>query len=343
MSNYVWGEKETQFFFNLDPNNILSSIEKLGYQTTGRCLPLNSMENRVYEIEIDIDESKAKSPSDHFVVAKFYRPGRWSKEQILEEHQFLFDLQENEISVIAPIKIDGTSLFELEECQLFYAIFPKMGGRSPEEMNDEQLEIMGRSLARIHNVGAMRKADHRITITPQTYGVQNLEFLKQTNFLSAEVRQSYTETVTAIIQDSISLFEGITNHRIHGDFHKGNIIMRNETPYFVDFDDMLMGPAVQDVWPIVPGDDQESIVDRSILLEAYETMRPFPHDQLKLIPALRALRLIHFSAWIAKRWEDPAFQNTFTYFNTPNYWYQQVGDLKQLHYKILEGKNPYQY
>jgi len=343
MTDYVWGSSETQFFFSLNPDTILDAIDELGYKTTGRCLPLNSMENRVYEIEIDIPEHQTKSASDNFIVAKFYRPGRWSREQILDEHLFLKDLTEAELSVIAPIEIDNETVFQLKGHDIFYSIFPKKGGRNPEEMDEEQLQIMGRTLARLHNVGAQRTAGHRITIDPQSYGVQNLKFLQSTIFVPNDVKDNYFQTIETIIDESTPLFKDLNIHRIHGDFHKGNIILRDDTPYIIDFDDMLMGPAVQDVWPIVPGDDEQSLIDRTILLEAYDEMRSFPHEQMKLIPSLRALRLIHFSAWIAKRWDDPAFKNTFPYFESPDYWYTQLSDLRNLQFKINEAKNPYPY
>ncbi len=343
MTNYVWGQQETQFFFNLTPETILDSIDAIGFKTTGRCLPLNSIENRVYEVEIDRPEYEINSVSDNFIVTKFYRPGRWTKEQILEEHEFINDLLEEEVSVIPPIKINGETLFEMEDHQLYYCVYEKRGGRNPEEMNEEQLEIMGRSLARIHSVGALRESKHRIKLTPENYGEENLKFLESSNFLLSDIRDNYIQTSNLIINESKELFKGINTQRIHGDFHKGNIILRGDDSYFVDFDDMVTGPVVQDVWPVCTGDDEQSLIDRGVFLEAYDSIRSFPYEQLKLIPCLRALRLIHFSAWIAKRWDDPSFKHTFSYFESPNYWYGQVSDLHTLYSKIMENKNPYNY
>ena len=177
MSEYVWGNQETQFFYDLNPIVVLEAIEALGFTTTGRCLPYNSMENRVYEIELNDKLGFVDSPSDSFVVAKFYRPGRWTKNQILDEHQFLLDLKEVEIPVIAPIQIKGETLFRIEEQDLMYTIFPKQGGRNPDEFNDEQLEQIGRLLGRIHSVGKSKKAEHRLAITPHSFGTQNINFL----------------------------------------------------------------------------------------------------------------------------------------------------------------------
>ncbi|EQC51649.1 serine/threonine protein kinase [Bacteriovorax sp. DB6_IX] len=336
MSQYVWGDSETQFFFHLNPDTVLDAIEALGLKTTGRCLTLNSMENRVYEIEIDTPLISTQSPSDNFVIAKFYRPGRWSKEQILEEHEFLKDLKEAEIPVIAPHEFDGGTLFKLKDHELYYTLFPKRGGRAPEEMNEEQLQIMGRLLARIHNIGAQKEAKSRIHINPTTFGEQNLKFLLDGKFIPAHFEHSYKESVETLCQLIHPLFKDIKTHRIHGDCHKGNIILRDDNPFFIDFDDMLMGPAVQDVWLVVPGTDQESIIDRNILLEAYDSMRSFDYQSLKLIEPLRALRYIHFSAWIAKRWEDPAFKQAFAHFDNDSYWSTQIADL-QTQINLIRG------
>ena len=343
MTDYVWGEQETQLFFNLTPETILDAIDAIGFKTTGRCLPLNSIENRVYEVEIDRPDSEIKSVSDQFIVTKFYRPGRWSKEQILDEHEFMLDLVEAEVPVIPPIKINGETLFELEGGKLFYCVYEKRGGRNPEEMNEEQLEIMGRSLARIHSVGALKESRHRINLSPETYGEANLAFLESTDFLFNDIREGYTQITKQIITESKDLFKGVKTQRIHGDFHKGNIILRGDESYFVDFDDMVTGPVVQDVWPVCTGDDEQSLSDRAVFLEAYDSIRSFPYEQIKLIPCLRALRLIHFSAWIAKRWDDPSFKHTFSYFESPNYWYGQMNDLRVLLQNIMESKNPYIY
>ncbi len=343
MSDYVWGNQETQLFFNLKPETILDAIDSVGFKTTGRCLPLNSIENRVYEVEIDRPEAEVKSVSDNFIVTKFYRPGRWNKEQILDEHEFIYDLLDAEVPVIPPLKINGETLFELKVHKLFFCVYEKRGGRNPEELNEEQLEIMGRSLARIHSVGAQKKSLHRIKLSPESYGVANLKYLEGTNFLLTDIKEHYLVIANQIIGESKELFKGINSQRIHGDFHKGNIILRGDDSYFVDFDDMVTGPVVQDVWPVCTGDDEQSLIDRDVFLEAYDSIRSFPFEQLRLIPCLRALRLIHFSAWIAKRWDDPSFKHTFSYFESPNYWYGQMNDLRALYNKITEAKNPYMY
>lgn len=334
MSDYVWGDKETQFFYQLDPETILSSIDKLGYKTTGRCFPLNSMENRVYEVEI---ESNSTKPTDHFLIAKFYRPGRWTKEQILEEHAFLLELQESEIPVIAPHVIQGETLFLVPEHHLYFCVFPKQGGRAPHDMDEELLQMLGRFLARIHSVGAATKSQHRLHLTPDTFGRKNLHFLLESKAIPAQHAKQYQQLVEEICDISDPLFHGIETHRIHGDCHWGNVIYReNQGIYFIDFDDMVVGPAVQDVWLLIPGDDIHAKQDRAILVEAYETMRAFDHKSLKLIEPLRSLRFIHFAAWITKRWEDPAFKRAFSFYGTDQYWVDQMKDLSNQLHKIQQ-------
>lgn len=330
MSDKVWGDQSTQYFFELTPDTVLSAIEKLGFRTTGRCLALNSMENRVYEIEIDIPDHQVKSPSDRFIVTKFYRPARWTRQQIQDEHDFLHDLVENEVPVIASLKIDNETIFQCEKTNLFYTVFPKKGGRIPDEMNQTQVEIMGRLLARLHNVGAQRKAEHRIQISPETFGKANLEQLLKTQLLPHHYQESYQSLVTELLELISPLFKNIKNIRIHGDCHWGNIIWREEEgPFFVDFDDMLLGPAMQDLWLTVPGREAEDLQKRQILLESYQQLRDLDFRELKLIEPLRTLRYIHFTTWISKRWQDPSFKNAFPHFGSEQYWQNQTQDLRQ--------------
>lgn len=326
MTDYIWGN-QTQFFFNLTPDIVLDAVEQLGLSTTGRCLQLSSMENRVYDIELNTRIVETNSPSDFFVVVKFYRPGRWSIDQIQDEHNFLNDLNEGEIPVVCPLAFNGKTIFEIKDSQILYSLFPKKSGRCPDEFNEDLLKIMGRSLARLHNTGSMKVAPNRLEINPVTFGEQNLKFLIDNGFISENIRSRYQDLVNEICTISKPLFEGIKNIRIHGDCHKGNLILRNEELYFIDFDDMLMGPAIQDIWLIIPGVDEYAKKDMEIFLEAYELFREFDQKELKLIEPLRALRYIHFSAWMAKRWDDPIFKENFPYFNTDEYWYGQFSDL----------------
>jgi Ser/Thr protein kinase RdoA (MazF antagonist) len=331
MQGSAWGDADTNFFYELTPDRILDAVEaSTGKRCTGRAMALNSMENRVYEIEIDLDD-KPKNPSDRFVIAKFYRPGRWSREQILEEHQFLADLAAHEIPVIAPSKFqDGDTLHPFKDApSIQYAVFPKCGGRSPDELNDDQLQRAGRLLARLHNVGASRQANHRIKLTPTTYGIDNLRFMLDKGIIPPDIQDAYKQTVEAICTTVDPWFADTATHRIHGDCHLGNLIFGRDGLFFVDFDDMVRGPAVQDVWLMLPGRDEWAQAQLATMLEAYDTMRPFNRLDLRLVEPLRALRFVHFSAWIGRRWQDPAFPRAFPHYGTPRYWQEQLADLRE--------------
>jgi Ser/Thr protein kinase RdoA (MazF antagonist) len=327
----TWGSASTQFFYELTPGVILDAIERsTGRRCSGRALALNSMENRVYEIEWDEDSlpAPAKTPADRFCIAKFYRPGRWSKEQILEEHQFLLDLVEADIPVVAPMQLSGgQTLHQDEGSGLYYAIFPKVGGRSPDELSTEELARVGRYLGRMHRVGMTRKAEHRVQIAPQTYGLASLSFLTTHNHVPQHIRDPYESVVKHICERATPHFEKTAQHRVHGDCHLGNLLFGRQGYFWVDFDDMVTGPAVQDLWLMLPGRyaDERSLWDA--LLRGYETMHEFDDASLKLVEPLRALRMVHFSAWIAKRWEDPAFKRAFGTFGSDRYWQEQLNAL----------------
>lgn len=326
----LWGSGETEYFHQLDPVTLLDQIDCLGLRTTGRCLALNSLENRVYEVEIENDD--AKTASERFVIAKFYRPGRWSREQIQEEHEFLFDLKEAEIPVIAPLKINGESLFQTEadKGSLLYCLFPKKGGRNPDELNDQMARDLGRLLGRVHLIGRKKKFQHRLSLTPEIYGQDNLESLLSMNIIPEQFKQSYETLAQQFIDLIKPHFKNLELQRVHGDCHWGNILHNEmEGFFFIDFDDVVNGPVVQDLWLIMPGRDQEAIRQRELFLESYSLWSDFPHSQLKLIEALRGLRYLHFDNWIAKRWSDPSFPNAFPLFETERYWGEKINDLRE--------------
>ena len=325
----AWGDRDTEFFYELTPDRVLSAVERsTGLRCTGRALALNSMENRVYELEIELDEKPA-SPSDRFVIAKFYRPGRWSEEQIAEEHRFLFDLAENEIPAVAPKRfLDGASLHRMKDQNLWYAVFPKIGGRSPDELGDEDLARTGRLLARMHTVGAARPAPHRITLDPSVYGIDNLRYLLDLNLIPDDFRTPFRTAVETICRVTEPWFREAPAQRIHGDCHLGNLLLGREGLFFVDFDDMVQGPVAQDLWLLIPGRDAWAQEKLKIMLEAYDTMKPFDRRQLRLIEPLRALRFVHFAAWIGRRWQDPAFPRAFPQFGSERYWQELVRDLQ---------------
>lgn len=323
-----WGMGPTQFFFSLTPDRVMESIEKfIDIQCTGYCMALASFENRVYEIEYE------PGGREHRTIAKFYRPGRWSLEQIQEEHDYLYDLLEAEIPVIAP----ESEIYTNAE-GIYFSLFPKMGGRQPEDLKPEQLQRLGRLIARMHSVGVQKKAQHRIELSPQTYGQASFEFLNQywaeQSKIDPEIRRNTSDLIQRLIKNMNEDYQKIPLHRIHGDCHPGNLLWNEKLgPFFIDFDDMVVGPAVQDLWLLSP--DPHSIRD---LLEGYHQIRDLPQGSLPLIEHLRALRMIHYTTWVAKRFDDPAFQNAFPHFGTQKYWQDFYLDLRGQEQRIHEIK-----
>lgn len=304
-------------FFELTPERILNAVETLGFQTTGRVLPLNSYENRVYEIGIEPDE-RSKLPA---VVAKFYRPARWSLEQILDEHRFIKELENNEIPVVSPYKnTQGETVLKETDSGIIFSVFPKFQGKSLDEFNDDQVKRLGRLIARMHGVGKMSSKSSRIELTPATYGATAQQVLENTDCIPENKKEFVLGAVKRALDMIDTRFGKPALQRIHGDCHFGNILWNSQGPCFVDFDDHVIGPPVQDLWLLIPGRDEYSREQFSKLLEAYETMNAFDRSTLKLIEPLRTLRIIHYSAWIAKRWEDPSFPKLFPHFTSEKYW-----------------------
>lgn len=319
----------TRFFHGLTPDRILEAVEASGFRCTGRCLALNSMENRVYDVEIEV-EGAVKSPSERFRIAKFYRPGRWSREQIEAEHEFLRELVEDEISAVAPLALPGGgTLGELGDLGIHYALFPRVGGRIRDEIDLEEARQLGRLLARMHTVGARRSASPRLSLHPDTYARANLEFLLQSATIPPVYRERYCALVDAMCARSTPWFEETAAQRIHGDCHLGNVLWGREETMLVDFDDMVEGPCVQDVWLMTPGRDEYARSRRDAILEGYEQIRDFDYRSLRLVEPLRFLRLVHFSAWIARRWEDAAFPRVFSEFGSERYWGEQIEALSE--------------
>jgi Ser/Thr protein kinase RdoA (MazF antagonist) len=327
----AWGDSKTRFFFEITPERVLEAVESGGFECTGRCMQLNSFENRVYDVELELDDASHKAPFNRRIV-KFYRPGRWTREQILEEHEFLADLRESEIPAIAPLPFpDGETLKLTPQGGIWYALFPKVGGRAPDELTDDQLRRIGMLLARIHNVGAAKAAPNRIELTPSTYGLQNLEYLLS-QWIPAEMRAKYEATVREICTIVQPWFDELPAKevlRTHGDCHLGNLLWNQDGPFFLDFDDMVRAPAAQDIWLLTPGRDQETKLARETLLEGYSDFRAFDRSTLRLIEPLRALRFVHYTAWIARRWEDPAFPAAFPEFGSHHYWADETNDLEE--------------
>ncbi len=331
MPTSAFGSQETQFFYELTPDRILEAVEILGFSPTGRCLQLNSMENRVYEVEIDVDDDTLlPNDRERFRIIKFYRPGRWSRIQLEEEHRFLLDLVENEIPVIAPIRdANGETVFSFLSGEIFFSIFPKAGGRNPDELDDAQALQVGRLLARLHNVGALREAPHRLRMTPELFTDPSVDFLLDGDYIPDFLYSQFEEVLDELVGRIVPLFEGVHLQRIHGDAHLGNLLWGPAGAFWVDFDDMVIGPCVQDLWLLIAGRDEFAQAKLRVVLEGYDQFRVFDRSELRLIEPLRAMRIIHFMAWIAKRWDDPAFKRTFVTFGTERYWLEQLETLKE--------------
>lgn len=313
----------TLAFQHLGPNEILDAVDSAGYRTDGRVSALNSYENRVYQIGLE---------DGHFIVAKFYRPERWSDAAILEEHQFTQELEDTDIPVVAPVRDDhGQSLFK--SGQYRFATFRRAGGRSPELDSPDQLEVIGRTLGRLHLVGEQRPFTERITMTPQRLGQASIDFLLSSALLPPAARTVYEGIVMDMMAVVNTVFDsgaGLQSLRIHGDFHPGNILWgRDDTPHVLDFDDTCTGPAIQDLWMFISGDRHYRTARLADLLEGYTQFREFDPAELQLVEPLRSLRLIHYAAWIARRWEDPAFKQAFPFFAEQRFWDEHILSLRE--------------
>jgi len=321
----------TRFFFELTPQRVLDAVERLGVRCTGRVMALNSLENRVYEVELDIEPTDAAGRWETFRVIKFYRPGRWSAEQIAEEHQFLNDCREAEIPVVPPLRFpDGATLSEVPGIGIYYSVFPKVAGRILDEMSDAQLRQIGRLLGRLHLVGQRSRFQHRGKLSVQSYGFVNLQYLRENKLIPSSVESHYLSLAERIFTLSEPWFKATVTQRLHGDCHIGNILWDLQSCSIVDFDDALEGPCVQDLWLLTPGRDAETNRYRELLLEGYEMMNSFDRSTLRLIEPLRALRMVHFTAWIARRIDDPAFKRTFVDYGSERYWREQLIALQEV-------------
>ncbi|KUJ82834.1 serine/threonine protein kinase [Microbulbifer flavimaris] len=303
----------------LTPDMVIDCVESVGLWSDARIFPLNSYENRVYQVGIEGAEP---------LIAKFYRPGRWTDAQILEEHAFTRELVEAEIPVVGPLAFHGKTL--MEHGGFRFAVFPRRGGRQLELDNFDHLEQVGTMLGRIHAVGASRPFEHRPALTLQHFAIDSREFILSGDFLPRENRLAY-ESVTADIIDRVApLFEQPWRQlRLHGDCHAGNFLWRDETPWFVDLDDCLTGPAIQDIWMLISGSRAEQTAYLDAVIEGYETFSPFDPRELQLVEPLRCLRQLHHAAWLARRWQDPAFPLAFPWFNTPRYWAEHILALRE--------------
>ena len=315
------GDAAALAFADLQPDDILTELGNLDFECDGRFLALNSYENRVYQVGIEND-----SP----IVAKFYRPGRWSDAAILEEHDFAIDLARQEIPVIPPLLRAGTTLHHTGHHRV--AVYECHGGRAPDLDDYDLLTQLGRLVARIHLDGQTRSFAHRPSIVIDSYGVESLEYLLDHDFLPDDNRDAY-ESVAELVLDGVEACfarAGANREiRLHGDFHPGNVLVRREQLHIVDLDDARHGPAVQDLWMFLSGDRDEQTPQLTALLEGYQSFRAFDARELHLIEALRSLRILHYAAWLARRWDDPAFKIAFPWFDSRRYWDDQVLALRE--------------
>jgi Ser/Thr protein kinase RdoA (MazF antagonist) len=317
-------------YAGLTPDVVLDALESVGLRGDGRLLGLNSYENRVYQVWLE-DERAAP------VVAKFYRPGRWTDDQIHEEHAFVDELVARELPVVAPLALGtapGATLHT--HAGLRFAVYPRQGGRAPELEQRATLEWMGRFLARIHAVGAMSPFRHRPALDLASFGIAPREFLLARGFVPPDLLDAWSSVSAQALDGVRRCYDRVGDARrlrLHGDCHAGNVLWSDGTetsgPHFVDFDDARMGPAIQDLWMLLSGDRASMTRQLGALLDGYERFHEFDRRELMLVEALRTLRLVHYSAWLAQRWDDPAFPAAFPWFGTQRYWQDRVLELRE--------------
>ena len=316
-------------FTQLDPDTIINATESVGLLSDQRILALNSYENRVYQVGLEDREP---------VIVKFYRPGRWTDAMIREEHAFTQELMESEIPVLAPMQFGNDTLFEHK--QFRFAVYPRFGGYAPELDNPEHLLQLGRIMARLHNIGATKIFKARPEFSIESFVTKPSRYLIDNRFIPRDLEESYASTIAEAIkriENCHQLAGDVTHLRLHGDCHHGNVLTRNDKFYLVDFDDARSGPAVQDIWMFLSGDRQYMTTGLYDLLEGYTEFRSFSARELHLVEALRTMRLIHYSAWLAQRWDDPAFPYAFPFFNSQRYWEEQILSLREQTALMEEG------
>jgi Ser/Thr protein kinase RdoA (MazF antagonist) len=310
-------------YSGLTPDTVLDALASAGFIGDGRLLALNSYENRVYQVWLE-DGVPAS------VVAKFYRPERWSDAQILEDHAFTAELAEREIPVVAPLSNAAKTLHEHRGFR--FAVYPRRGGRTPELEDPDTLQWMGRFIGRIHAVGAVRPFAARPALDIETFGREPRGWLLASGFVPPDLLEAWRSVVDlalAGVARSYERADGVRTLRLHGDCHAGNVLWTDEGPHFVDFDDCRTGPAIQDLWMLLSGDRASMTRQLADVLAGYEDFHEFDARELYLLEALRTLRLIHYSAWLARRWDDPAFPAAFPWFNSQRYWQDRILELKE--------------
>ena len=310
-------------YARLTPDRMLDALESVGLRGDGRFIALNSYENRVYQVSLEDGRT---------LVAKFYRPGRWSDAQIREEHDFVADLAAREIPVVAPLALDdsGATLAGFDGYR--FAVYPRRGGRAPELDDPDTLERIGRFIGRIHAVGAVAHFAERPALDVDSFAVEPRDWLLAHGLIPPDLLPAWRSIVEQAIDAARRAFDragDIRIQKLHGDCHAGNVLWTDDGPHFVDFDDARNGPAVQDLWMLLSGDRASMTRQLSDVLAGYEDFADLDRRELQLIEPLRTLRLIHYSAWIARRWDDPAFPAAFPWFGTQRYWQDRVLELRE--------------
>ncbi len=307
-------------YSQLTPERVMDATEAQGFICDARVFPLNSYENRVYQIGVEDDQP---------LIGKFYRPGRWSREAIQEEHDFLLELAADDLPVVAPLVINDQTLFYDEP--FYFALFPRRGGQAPELSNDDDLELIGRWLARLHQTGSNHPFRHRQSIRGADDLAIAAEQVLACDLMPDDYRHNYRALSDSLIkltqqcyqpEDSLSL-------RLHGDLHPGNLLVRDDVLFMVDFDDCIQGPAMQDIWMLLSGTAQEQRQQLLVIKEGYEMFRPFPVSELPLIEVLRTIRIMKYAAWLCSRWEDPAFPVAFPWLNSHRFWSEHILSLRE--------------
>lgn len=312
---------DTHPYSSLTPEIVIRAIEALGYAADGRILALNSYENRVYQVG-----REEGTP----VVVKFYRPGRWRSPAILEEHQFALELARAEVPMVAPEVHAGRTLFELDGFR--YAVYPRAGGRWPELASRDERAWMGRFLGRIHAIGAARSFIHRPRLDWRALGRETADFLLGAGWIPPHVEPAYASLADDVLRLVAQRFAETIPYRtlrLHGDCHPGNVLWTEAGPHFVDLDDCMTGPAVQDLWMLLSGSAEEQRAQFADLLEGYREFADFDRREVLLVEPLRTLRIMHYAGWLARRWDDPAFPRAFPWFEEPRFWERHVLDLRE--------------
>lgn len=317
---------ESQPYYQLDPNRVMDAVEHLGFYCDGRVMALNSYENRVFQVGIEDD-----SP----LIVKFYRPQRWSDEQIQEEHDFCMELADQGLAVVAPQQRDGQTLFQFDDFRM--ALFTRRGGHAPELDNEEHLFELGRFLGRLHSIGEQKSFQHRPQLTMAEYGRTAQQHVLNSGLLES-FESRYQQLTDQLLEQIDNQLQNFTAQaiRVQGDCHGGNILWRDGELIMLDFDDCRTAPAMQDIWMLLSGDQLQQKQWLNEVAEGYEEYRSFPAKELVLIEPLRALRMIYYSGWLAQRRLDPAFIQAFPQFGNANWWLEHLSGLEQQQQKLVE-------